>query len=155
MKKKNLNLLVSVGVSAAVLMSLASCGGSNLPAANSDKPQETTAAAQQESEAEKNDAGKTDEAKNEAGKTDGAKTDTEKTDASEAADEVVTDKGSDTSETESAKAEMTDFFISKVAKDAGADTKDVRFHLVDDINFDGKYEGFMFIGSEANKEDRP
>ncbi|WP_029200543.1 hypothetical protein [Oribacterium sp. NK2B42] len=173
MKKKNLNVLVSVGVSAAVLMSLASCGGSNLPAANSDKPQETTAAVQQESEAEKNDAGKTDEAKNEAGKADGAKTDvekndgaktdatktvgaktdTEKTDASEAADEVVTDKGSDTSETESAKAEMTDFFISKVAKDAGANTKDVRFHLVDDINFDGKYEGFMFIGSEANKED--
>ncbi|SEA31184.1 hypothetical protein SAMN05216349_10913 [Oribacterium sp. KHPX15] len=142
MKKKLSRFLVSVGASAAVIMSMASCGGSNVPSANSDAAAGTTDKADEEGEAKQNEAGKNEAEKNEGGKSG----------ESEAADEVLPDKSSETSETESSKAEMTDFFISKVAKDANVDTQEVRSFLVDDIDFDGEYEGFMFIGTEADKE---
>ena len=56
------------------------------------------------------------------------------------------------SEAEDARAEMTDFFLSTLSKSAKADYADIRHYLVDDFDRDGMYEGFFYVGEDADPD---
>ncbi len=58
----------------------------------------------------------------------------------------------ESSEGENATAEMTDYFISQVAKAAGAEPANVRYFDVNDYDGDGHYEAFMFVGGEVDED---
>ena len=53
---------------------------------------------------------------------------------------------------QASKEEMTERLIDQVASEAKVSREEVRYYLVDDLNFDGKYEGFLFVGGEADPD---
>lgn len=120
MKKLHLRKIMTVAVSTALLLMLASCG----------KTGRAEALSEQESAKERQESSTAQQEERES--------DTAETDS--------TENGENTS------AEMTDYFIAKLSSDAGVSFQDIRYYLVDDFDFDGKYEGFLFVGDEADPD---
>ncbi len=56
------------------------------------------------------------------------------------------------SEGESVTAEMTDYFITQVAKAAGVEPVSARYYEVNDFDGDGHYEAFVFVGGEVDED---
>ncbi len=72
----------------------------------------------------------------------------QESDAKEAAEESA----EAASDAESVTAEMTDYFITQVAKAAGVEPVSARYYEVNDFDGDGHYEAFVFVGGEVDED---
>lgn len=130
MKKNNYRIMYFAGIWSLMLLFAASCGNS-LPLVSSAS--------------EDNSRSEVKEVK----ETETAETSSETEDAGTEASQKET---AEVAAKEDDRNKMTDRFISKLSSATGITPQDIRYYLVDDFDKNGKYEGFMFIGTDIDEE---
>ncbi len=134
MKKKQFIKLLTTMSLTALILGVAACGKAEEPVSSASETNES----QQESGAEQQEAG------------------SEQQEAAAEQKGIIAveqpEEKEDASTPQISKEEATEKLIDKLAADAKVNREEIRYYLVDDLNFDGKYEGFMFIGGEADPD---
>lgn len=178
MFKKSIGSYITALLLSSMILSLTACGSSNVAGemtdqnnsvnnentASDDNKSDTSSGESTEKGTDENTSGGSTTAGENDAKESGSDDKSEGTfadymsDAKKKASKKTDDKSGSTSEDdeeiegEPGIVELTDHFIFMLGDASKADYTDIRYYVVDDFDNDGKFEGFFYVGAEADPD---